>query len=385
MKIMKPFDVYTLWPVELVRGRGCAVWDAEGREYLDFYGGHGVISVGHAHPAYVEAVQRQVAKLGFYSNSVINSLQDELAERLGRASGYEDYALFLSNSGAEANENALKLASFHTGRRRVLALRGAFHGRTSGSVAATDNPAIVSPYNAVHEVTFVPFDDLETAQRELATQQYAAVIVEGIQGVAGVHEPSPEFLLGVQRAARANGTVLILDEIQSGYGRTGRFFAHQHSGVQPDIITTAKGMGNGFPIGGTLISPEFRPVKGMLGTTFGGNHLACAAACAVLAIIGEEGLVAAASARGERLLAALRGLAAQYPDVIVDVRGRGLMVGIELTARGIPVRAALLSEERIFTGGSGNNVIRLLPPLTVSDAQIDMFLGKLERLLKSVH
>ncbi|MCL2561574.1 MAG: aminotransferase class III-fold pyridoxal phosphate-dependent enzyme [Rikenellaceae bacterium] len=381
---MKPFDVYTLWPVELVHGQGCTVWDAERREYLDFYGGHGVISVGHAHPVYVEAVQRQVAKLGFYSNSVINSLQDELAERLGRVSGYEDYALFLSNSGAEANENALKLASFHTGRRRVLALHGAFHGRTSGAVAATDNPAIASPYNAVHEVTFVPLDDLGSAARELTTQQYAAVIVEGIQGVAGVYEPSSEFLAGVQRAARANGTVFISDEIQSGYGRTGRFFAHQYGGVRPDIITTAKGMGNGFPIGGTLISPEFKPVKGMLGTTFGGNHLACAAACAVLAIIEREGLVAAAATRGERLFAALNGMAACYPDVIADVRGRGLMVGIELTARGIPVRAALLSEERIFTGSSGSNVIRLLPPLTVSDAEVDMFLNKFERLSRRV-
>ena len=376
---MKPFDVYNLWPIEPVKGLGCTIWDKDGNEYLDLYGGHAVISVGHSHPDYLAALQAQAAQLGFYSNSVVNPLQDELATRLGQASGYGDYSLFLSNSGAEANENALKLASFHTGRRRVLAFRGAFHGRTSGAVAVTDNPKITSPYNAAHHVTFVTLNDLAAAEKELTTGEYAAVIVEGIQGVAGIHEPAPEFLAGLHEATKKNGTALILDEIQSGYGRTGRFFAHQHANIRPDIITTAKSMGNGFPIGSTLISPEFAPAKGMLGTTFGGNHLACAAAIAVLRIMEEERLVDAAAEKGEYLIGKLRELAAKYPDAITGIRGRGLMIGIEMGERYTPVRNALLFQERIFTGGAGNNVIRILPPLTVSREQLDIFLTKFEK------
>lgn len=375
---MKTFDVYKLWPIEPVRARGCKVWDTEGNEYLDLYGGHAVISVGHCHPEYVSALQGQAAKLGFYSNSVVNSLQTELAARLGRASGYEDYALFLSNSGAEANENALKLASFHTGRSRVLAFRGAFHGRTSGAVAATDNPRITSPYNAAHQVAFAPLNDLHAAEKELAAGEYAAVIVEGIQGVAGICAPTAEFLAGLEKAAKKSATVLILDEIQSGYGRSGRFFAHQHAGIRPGIITTAKGMGNGLPIGGTLISPEFAPVTGMLGTTFGGNHLACAAANAVLAIIESEKLVAAAAGKGAYLLGKLHALAMKYPGAITGIRGRGLMIGIETGKKFASVRDALLFEDRIFTGGAGANVIRLLPPLTITRAELDAFLQKFE-------
>lgn len=378
---MNLFDVYKLWPIEPVRAAGCRVWDTQGVEYLDLYGGHAVISVGHCHPGYVAAIQEQAARLGFYSNSVQNPLQTELAERLGHASGYEDYALFLSNSGAEANENALKLASFHTGRSRVLAFRGAFHGRTSGAVAATDNPAIVSPYNAAHHVTFVPLNDLATAEKELATGEYAAVIVEGIQGVAGIHEPSAEFLKGLQKAAADSGTVLILDEIQSGYGRSGKFFAHQYAGIRPDIITTAKGMGNGFPIGGTLVSPMFKPVAGMLGTTFGGNHLACAAANVVLSIIDNEGLVAAAAEKGAYLLAKLHALKEKYPDAISDIRGRGLMIGIEMGPGHTGVRNVLLFEDHIFTGGAGANVIRLLPPLTITYDEIDSFLKNFKNRL----
>ncbi len=378
---MKLFDVYKLWPIEPVRAAGCRVWDAAGAEYLDLYGGHAVISVGHCHPEYVAAIQEQAARLGFYSNSVQNPLQAELAERLGRASGYEDYALFLSNSGAEANENALKLASFHTGRSRVLAFRGAFHGRTSGAVAATDNPAIVSPYNAAHHVTFVPLNDLAAAENELATGEYAAAIVEGIQGVAGIHEPSAEFLKGLQKAAAENATVMILDEIQSGYGRSGKFFAHQHADIRPDIITTAKGMGNGFPIGGTLVSPAFKPVAGMLGTTFGGNHLACAAANAVLSIIESEKLVAAAAEKGAYLLSKLHALKAEYPGAITDIRGRGLMIGIEMGPEHTGVRNALLFEDHVFTGGAGANVVRLLPPLTITYDEIDIFLNNLKNRL----
>lgn len=373
---MNLFDVYKLWPIEPVRASGCKVWDAMGTEYLDLYGGHAVISVGHSHPHYVKAIKEQVEKLGFYSNAVQNPLHNELARLLGEVSGYEDYLLFLSNSGAEANENALKLASFHTGRARVLAFGGAFHGRTSGAVAVTDNSKIVSPFNAFHEVTFVPLNDAETAVRELATGDYAAVIVEGIQGVSGIHEPLPEFLHALRDATHEHGTVLILDEIQSGYGRTGRFFAHHHAGLKPDIITTAKGMGNGFPIGGTLISPAFKPVVGMLGTTFGGNHLACAAAIAVLEIMRDERLVEAAAAQGEYLMERLRTLAARHSGAIRSLRGRGLMVGIEVADT--TLRDKLLFENHIFTGAAGPHVIRLLPPLTVSREELDVFLDALE-------
>lgn len=377
---MKPFDVYKLWPIEPVRGEGCRLWDSSGREYLDLYGGHAVISVGHSHPRYVGAIREQAGRIAFYSNSVVNPLQTTLAEKLGRMSGYEDYSLFLSNSGAEANENALKLASFHTGKRKVLAFKGAFHGRTSGAVALTDNPRIVSPFNAAHDVVFVPLNDIDAVRRELAGGEYAAAIIEGIQGVAGIYVPDDGFLKQLREATAQYGTVLILDEIQSGYGRSGRFFAHQHAAIRPDIITTAKGMANGFPIGGTLISSVFKPMSGMLGTTFGGNYLACAAAMAVLEIMEEERLTEAAARKGEYLMERLGLIAAKYDSgVIAGLRGRGLMIGIEMAEGYAATRDRLLSEDAIFTGAAGNNIIRLLPPLTVTYEQIDHFLDKFEK------
>ncbi len=374
---MELFNVYSLYPVEPVRGCGSRVYDAAGNEYLDLYGGHAVISIGHAHPHYVEAIGRQVARLGFYSNSVENSLQQRLAELLGRASGYDDYRLFLCNSGAEANENALKLASFHTGRDRVLAFSKAFHGRTSGAVAATDNPSIVAPFNRTDKVTFVPLGDLEAVGAELASRRYAAVLVEGIQGVAGIREPSDDFLRGLRRLCTETGTQLILDEIQSGYGRTGRFFAHQQAGIRPDLVTTAKGMGNGFPIGGVLIAPHFEARAGMLGTTFGGNHLACAAAIAVLEVFERENLVANAASVGAYLLAELR----RIPS-LREVRGRGLMIGIEIDGSAAELRRRLLFEQRIFTGGAGASTVRLLPALGLTQADADRFLNAFNTLLR---
>lgn len=369
---MKLFDVYSLYPIEPVRGEGSYVYDKEGKKYLDLYGGHAVISIGHAHPEYVSAISDQVRKLGFYSNSVENSLQKELADRLGRMSGYDDYSLFLCNSGAEANENAVKLASFHTGRKKVLAFKGAFHGRTSGAVALTDNPKIQSPFNETDNVAFVEFGNLAEACHELATQEYAAVIVEGIQGVAGIRVPEDDFLKGLREAATETGTVLILDEVQSGYGRTGRFFAHQHAGIRPDLITVAKGMGNGFPIGGVLISPEFEPVKGMLGTTFGGSHLACAAAISVLDVIEKERLVENAAKVGEY---AMEKLSALEP-VISGVRGRGLMIGFEGTPG---LRKSLLFKHGIFTGGAGADTVRILPALSVGKEEIDILIDALKK------
>ena len=358
---MKPFNVYTLYPTEPVRGRGNFVYDAAGTEYLDLYGGHAVISLGHADPTYVGRISEQVARLGFYSNSVENSLQSELAERLGRASGYEDYSLFLCNSGAEANENAMKLASFHTGRSHILAFTGAFHGRTSGAVAATDNAALRAPFNSTSHVEFAPLGDLARVEELLATGRFAAVIIEGIQGVAGIH--------GVQ---------LILDEIQSGYGRTGQFFAHQKAGIRPDLITVAKGMGNGFPIGGVLIAPHFEARPGMLGTTFGGNHLACAAALAVLEVMERDRLVENAAATGAYLLDGLRRI-----DGVRDVRGRGLMVGFDVEGSASEFRRRLLFEKHIFTGGAGATTVRLLPALTLTRELADRFLASLEALLRS--
>lgn len=366
---MKLFDVYPLYPVEPVRGRGCFVYDAAGTEYLDLYGGHAVISVGHAHPDYVRAVSEQVARLGFYSNSVENSLQQRLAEKLGRLSGYDDYRLFLCNSGAEANENALKLASFHTGRAKVLAMGKAFHGRTSGAVAATDNPTISAPFNRTPNVEFTPLNDLGALRTKLATREFAAVIVEGIQGVSGIHCPTDDFLRGVREAATETGTQLILDEIQSGYGRTGRFFAHQEAGIRPDLITVAKGMANGFPIGGVLIAPHFEARAGMLGTTFGGNHLACAAAIAVLDIIEREGLVENAASVGSYLLGELHAMAG-----LREVRGRGLMIGIEIDGSGAELRRRLLFDRHIFTGGAGASTVRLLPALCLTRDLADRFL-----------
>ncbi len=373
---MELFNVYSLYPIEPVRGKGCFVYDEAGTEYLDLYGGHAVISIGHAQPDYVRAVQEQVARIGFYSNSVENSLQRTLADKLGRISGYGDYRLFLCNSGAEANENALKLASFHTGRSKVLAISKAFHGRTSGAVAATDNPAIQSPFNRTPNVEFTPLNDLEAARRKLATREFAAVIVEGIQGVSGIHCPTDDFLRGLRDAATETGTQLVLDEIQSGYGRTGRFFAHQAAGIRPDLVTTAKGMANGFPIGGVLIAPHFKARPGLLGTTFGGSHLACAAAIAVLEVIERDGLVENAAEVGEHLLTELHRI-----DGLKAVRGRGLMIGIEIDGSGPELRKRLLFEKHIFTGGAGASTVRLLPALCLTHEMADRFLAAFKEVL----
>lgn len=374
---MNLFDVYSLYDIEPVRGRGSHVFTADGTDYLDLYGGHAVISIGHAHPRYVKAIAGQVAKLGFYSNSVQNSLQNELAEKLGKASGYEDYSLFLCNSGAEANENAIKLASFATGRGRILAFSKAFHGRTSAAVAATDNPAIRSPFNATDRVTFVPLNDIDTARRELASGEYAAAIIEGIQGVAGIHEPADTFLQQLAAECRENGTLLILDEIQSGYGRSGHFFAHQRSGIRPDIITCAKGIANGFPAAAVLVSPSVEARKGMLGTTFGGNHLACAAAIAVLDVMEEEKLVDNAAKVGAYLIEELK----KIPKV-KEVRGRGLMIGLEVEGfTGAELRRRLLFDHHIFTGGAGQYTVRLLPALSLSKEEADSFLTEFKRVV----
>ena len=374
---MNLFPVYSLFPVNIVKGQGQKVWDENGQEYLDLYGGHAVISIGHAHPHYVEAVSRQVATLGFYSNSVINRLQEQFAEHLGRVCGYEDYSFFMINSGAEANENALKLASFHTGRSRVLSLKKAFHGRTSLAVEVTDNPKIIAPINAGGHVTYLPWEDLEAAKAELAKGDVAALIIEGIQGVGGIQVPSDDYMKGLREACTANGTVMILDEIQSGYGRSGKFFAHQYNGIKPDLITVAKGIANGLPCGGLLISPMFQPVIGQLGTTFGGNHLACAAANAVLDVMESEHLVENAANVGSYLLEQLR----QIPGP-KEVRGRGLMIGMEFDQPIKEIRQRLLFEEHIFTGVSGTNVIRLLPPLCITKQDADRFLESYSKVIK---
>lgn len=379
---MKLFDVYPLFDVNIVKGSGCHVWDDKDQEYLDLYGGHAVISIGHAHPHYVEAVSKQVATLGFYSNSVINKLQVELAERLGKASGYEDYQLFLINSGAEANENALKLASFYNGRTRVLSFEKAFHGRTSLAVEVTNNPKIIAPINDNGHVTYLPLNDLEAFRRELAKGDVCAVIIECIQGVGGIRMVTPEFMQGLRAACDEYDTVLICDEIQCGYGRSGKFFAHQHLGVRPDMITVAKGIANGLPMGGVLISPKFKPVYGQLGTTFGGNHLACAAALAVLDVIEQENLVENAARVGEFLIQGIKAL--NLPHV-VDVRGEGLMIGIELDVPYKELRNHLLFEEHCFTGCSGTNVLRLLPPLSLTQEQAADFLQRLQRAAQATN
>ncbi len=373
---MKLFDVYSLYDIEPVRGKGSYVYTADGTEYLDLYGGHAVISIGHAHPLYVKAVSEQVAALGFYSNSVQNSLQSQLAEQLGRMSGYDDYSLFLCNSGAEANENAIKLASFHTGRAKVLAFDKAFHGRTSGAVAATDNPKIQSAFNATPNVEFAALNDLQAVEDKLSTGDFCAVIVEGIQGVAGIRMVDDEFMRGLRELTNKYGVVMIADEIQSGYGRTGKFFAHQHAGVRPDIITVAKGIANGFPMGGVLISPVFKAVKGMLGTTFGGNHLACAAAMAVLDVMESERLVENASEVGGYIIDRLK----QLPE-LKEVRGRGLMIGIELNGDASDVRRRLLFDHHIFTGGAGATTVRLLPALGITKTQADIFINALKEMI----
>lgn len=372
---MHLFEVYKLWDIEPVKGLDTTLWDKKGKTYTDLYGGHAVISVGHCHPHYVKMLSDQLANLGFYSNAVQNSLQRDLASRLGKVCGYDDYALFLCNSGAEANENALKVASFHTGKAKVLAFRKAFHGRTSGAVAATDNPKIQSPFNETSNIVFAPLNDLEAVEKEISKGDFAAVIIEGIQGVAGIFEPTQGFLHGLRSLCDRYGCVLILDEIQSGYGRTGRFFAHQHHDVRADIVTMAKGMGNGFPIGGVLISPSIKASYGMLGTTFGGNHLACTAALAVLDIIENEHLVENAATMGEYFRKTFEG-----DKAIKEYRGKGLMIGIELKDEYKGLRDRLLFEKHFFTGAAGAQVIRLLPSLTISQQTAESFVNAWKEL-----
>ena len=373
---MKLFDVYPLFDINVVQGKGCHVYDDKGNEYLDLYGGHAVISIGHTHPYYVEKLTAQLNRLAFYSNSVVNKLQTELAEKLGRASGYDDYSLFLINSGAEANENALKLASFHTGKKKVVSFAHSFHGRTSAAVNVTDNPKIIAPINHTFEVVYLPLNDIEAVRRELAGGDVCAVVIEGIQGVGGIQLPSDDFLRQLRQACTDTATVLIVDEIQSGYGRSGKFFAHQYAGIRPDIITMAKGMGNGFPIGGLLISPMFTPCYGMLGTTFGGNHMACTAAIAVLDVMEQEHLVENAGRVGAWLIDELRRLPG-----IKEVRGRGLMIGIEFDAPIKELRTSLLFDHKVFTGVAGTNVIRLLPPLCLSMQEAAEFIERFKKVL----
>jgi acetylornithine/N-succinyldiaminopimelate aminotransferase len=376
---MTLFDVYPLFDIEIQRGEGCYVFDTAGRRYLDFYGGHAVISIGHSHPHYVQRITEQLKQIGFYSNSVQIPLQQELAEKLGRLSGCEEYQLFLVNSGAEAIENALKLASFHTGKTKILAFEKAFHGRTAAAVNVTHNDSIVAPLNRGFGREFLPWNDLESVERHLSNGDVCAVIIEGIQGIGGIHVPDAVFLRMVSQFCKKHGAVLILDEIQSGYGRSGKFFAHQHAGIETDLITVAKGMGNGFPIGGVLIHPKFKAKHGLLGTTFGGNHLACAAALAVLEVIENEKLIENAARQGERLISALSSL-----DGIREVRGEGLMIGVEFGFPAGPLRQRMLDEFGVFTGSASNkNVMRLLPPLTVGDAEVEMFLGAFEECLST--
>lgn len=375
---MNLYDVYPLFNVNIVKGEGCRVWDDKGTEYLDLYGGHAVISIGHAHPKYVESISKQVATLGFYSNSVINTLQQRVAEKIGRISGYEDYSLFFINSGAEANENALKLSSFKNGKSRVIAFKKAFHGRTSLAVEVTDNPRIIAPINANGHTTYIQLGDIESVRSEIAKGDVTAVIIEGIQGVGGVQVPSSEFLKKLQEVCNATETTLILDEIQSGCGRSGKFFAHQWAGIKPDIITQAKGIGNGFPIGMVLISPKFKPVYGELGTTFGGNHLACAAAEVVIDVMEEERLLENANRVGNYILQELRNI-----NGIKEVRGRGLMIGIEFEEPIKELRLRMLLEEHVFTGVSGTNVIRLLPPLTLTMDEAKEFLKRFKRAIEN--
>ena len=375
---MKLFDVYPLFDVTIDHGKGCYVYDDKGQEYLDFYGGHAVISIGHAHPKYLQTMQEQAAKLSFYSNAVKNPLQVKLAEKLGPICGYDDYQLFLINSGAEANENALKLASFYTGKKKIIAFGHAFHGRTSAAVNVTQNPKIQAPINATFPVDFFELGDIEGIREDIAKGDVAAVIIEGISGVGGIHIPTTEFMQELRKVTRENGVVLILDEIQSGYGRSGKFFAHQYYGIQPDIITVAKGIANGYPFAGVLISPMFQPVYGQLGTTFGGNHLGCALACTVLDVIQEENLVENARIQGEYLMEHLKAM--NIPG-LKELRGRGLMIGIELDIPYKEPRTRLIKEQHCFTGCSGTNVIRLLPPLCITKADADDFINRIKAVL----
>lgn len=374
---MEFFDVYPRFQVNVVKGKGCYVYDDKGQEYLDLYGGHAVISVGHAHPAYVKAISDQVAKLGFYSNSVINTLQDDLSHLLGKTCGYEDYSLFLVNSGAESNENAIKLASFHNGRKKVLAFHKSFHGRTTAAARVTDNPSYSPAAYMGFEVAFVDLNDIEAVRKELATGEYSSVIIEGIQGVGGIQVPQDQFMRDLREECTKTGTILILDEIQSGYGRSGKFFAHQYAGIKPDLICVAKGIGNGLPMSGLLVSPIFKAVAGQLGTTFGGNHLACAAAISVLNIMNEEKLVENAAEVGAYLLSELKGFKG-----IKEVRGRGLMIGMEFEQPIKEIRSNLLYEQKVFTGVAGQYTIRLLPPLCLTKAQASDFLERFQKVLK---
>ncbi len=370
---MPLFPVYKTWDINAVKARGCVITDDKGREYLDLYGGHAVISIGHSHPVYVKALSQQLQRIGFYSNAIVNPLQERLAEALTRISGYPGYSLFLCNSGAEANENALKLASFRNGRDRVLAFKRSFHGRTSGAVALTDNPSICSPFNANHRVDLIDLDDFEALEKTFTQHRYAAVIVEGIQGVGGIREPSASFLQKIRDLCTARDTVLILDEVQSGYGRTGKFFAHQHAGIRADIITMAKGMGNGFPVGGLLIAPSFTPVLGQLGTTFGGNYLACTAALAVLQVMEEEDLMG----NSARIGSLVKNELGNFSEGIREFRGRGLMIGLELRQdhpASSTLRDDILMKGQIFTGAAGPNIIRLLPPLCLNEEQAETFI-----------
>ena len=374
---MELFDVYPLYNVTPVKAEEEYVWDEKGTKYLDLYGGHGVISIGHSHPKYVKSLSEQLTKIGFYSNSIQNPLQQELAQKLGKLSGCENYNLFLCNSGAEANENALKLASFKTGKSRIISFNNAFHGRTSAAVAVTDNKNINAPINLQQVVTFLPLNDIELVIHELGKEDVAAVIIEGIQGVGGLDEGSTDFFKEVQEICNKKGVLLILDEIQSGYGRSGQFFAFQYHNIQPDIITTAKGMGNGFPIGGVLILDKYEAKFGMLGTTFGGNHLACAAAISVLHIIEDEKLIENVNAVSAYFLEQIKSV-----SQVQKVKGKGLMLGVEFDFEVGELRKKLIFEKQIFTGGSMNKkLLRILPPLTMNTKQVDVFMNALKEIL----
>ncbi|MBQ7157414.1 MAG: aminotransferase class III-fold pyridoxal phosphate-dependent enzyme [Bacteroidaceae bacterium] len=375
---MELFDVYPLFDIAIARGKGCHVWDDKGQEYLDLYGGHAVISIGHCHPHYVDVMTKQLNTLGFYSNSVQNPLQKQLANRLGKISGYEDYSLFLINSGAEANENAFKLASFYNGRTRILSIEKAFHGRTSLAVEATNNPKIIAPINNNGHVTYLPINDINAWEKELQKGDVCAVIIECIQGVGGIRMVTKDFMKGILKLCDKYNTVLICDEIQCGYGRSGKFFAHQHFDIKPDLITVAKGIANGFPMSGLLISPKFTPVYGQLGTTFGGNHLACAGALAVLDVMEDEKLVENAAEVGTYLMDRLK--SEKLPHV-VEVRGLGLMIGIELDVPYKDIRTRLVKEQHCFTGCAGTNVLRLLPPLCLTKAEADDFIERFKAVL----
>ena len=377
---MNLFDVYTVFPINIIKGKGCYVYDDCGNSYLDFYGGHAVISIGHSHPYLVKCMSEQMQDLMFYSNSVVNKLQEKLAYELGEISGYPDYSAFFVNSGAEANENALKLASFHTGKRKIISFKNSFHGRTSAAVEVTDNPLITAPLNCNNNVYFSEMN-IREVESVLSSGDVCAVIIEGISGVGGIRVPENDFLTKLRRLTTQYGAVLILDEIQSGYGRTGKFFAHQWSGIKPDIITVAKGIANGFPFSGVLISGIFRPRKGMLGTTFGGNHLGCAAALSVIKVMKDENLIENANSIGEYFIKKLHSIVS---PLITDIRGRGLMIGVEFAMPVSKIREMLLFEHHIFTGYSDNNILRILPPLCITKSEVDCFVDKLVDCLNKI-